>query len=74
MFGADTAVLMHGRVLLALFSARATGNGARLKRCYNHLFVAARTAGSEGTGSQAKIGAIEGEPDTLPKLSYHFLR
>ena len=73
MLGADAAVLVHAGVLLALLGADATRHDTGLHRSDDDLLVAAGSAGTDGAGREAQIGAIEVQSDALPQLVDHVL-
>ena len=72
MFGADAAVLMFLGVAFALVSAEHAGLSAGLKRKDDQGFVSPGAAGRKLAGCEAKIGAVQVEPDALAQLRHHF--
>lgn len=73
MFGADAAVLMFLGVAFALVSAEHAGLGAGLKRKDDQGFVGPGSPRGQLARCQAKIGAVQIEPDALAKLRHHLL-
>ena len=66
--GADFAVFVMLRMLLALFRAEAAGRAASLDDRRQDLFIRARAARGHGAGRNADIGAVKIEPDALLEL------
>ena len=73
MFGADAAVLVLLGVAFALVGAEHAGLGAGLKRKDDQSFVGPGTARRKLARCQAKVGAVEVQPDALAKLRHHLL-
>src|SRR3954451_21401230 len=63
LLGGETAVLMVMRVTLALGGARATRGQACLKRRVLRVRVRLRLAAEDAPGVNARVGAIQAEPD-----------
>lgn len=64
-FCTDAAVLMLGRMTLALLGAQAACNAARFENGNQRALVAACPAGRNASCGVADIGAVEIEPDAL---------
>src|SRR5581483_7289939 len=63
--GADPAMRMHLRMLLALLGAQPAGGCTGVEHAADHLLVRARAPRRKASGDVADIGAIEVQPDAL---------
>jgi hypothetical protein len=73
-FGADSAMLVHGRVALAFLSASAASKLAQFERHTQHGLVAAGSTGGQCAGGRANIGAVQIESNALSQPLNHLLR
>jgi hypothetical protein len=68
--GAHAAVVMVGRVALALLGARTTRDSARLERGAYDAKVRFGLTGQDPAGGLAHIGAVEVQPDAPHQLRH----
>ena len=64
---------VHASMAFAFLGAERTSLRARLQRGDDHLLVASGPASSDAARSYADVGAVEVQPDALPKVSNHLL-
>jgi hypothetical protein len=67
-FCANAAVLVVGRMPLALLATGAAGHGARLDRCADDAEIGCRLAGQNAAGRVADVGAVEIEANAADQL------
>jgi hypothetical protein len=68
--GADAAVLMVGRVLLALLTARLAGRCAGLNRRTENVEIRLGLPDEDAAGGVADVGAVQTEANATKLLSY----
>ena len=68
--GADAAVLVVGRVLLAFLGAGAAGHCARLDRRAEDAEIGLGLPDEDSAGGVAEIGAVEAEANAADELQY----
>src|SRR5699024_338237 len=71
--GADAAVLVHARVLLALITTRPAGGDAGLEVGPGDVGVVTGVAGQDPRRGRAAVGAVEVGPDALAQVRDHLL-
>ena len=67
---ADTAVVVVGRMTIALLGTRTTGNHARLDRGANQTEVGLGLTGHDPAGDLTHVGAVEVETNTPHQLGH----
>ncbi len=68
--GADTAVVMVGRVAIALLGASTTGDNARVNRRAYDAEVGLGLTGHDPAGRVAHVGAVKIEPNAPHQLGH----
>src|ERR671914_206010 len=67
---ADPAVVMVGRVTIALLGAGTTRDNARLDRCTHDTELGLGLTGHDPAGRVAHVGAVETEPNAPHELGH----